>query len=304
MTTTTQPTIRKLTLADAPALERFLLPRIERSMFLLSNLRQHGLTDDGSRFTGTYTAAFESNAIAAVAAHYNSGVLIPQAPAYTEPLIAALLKSTNRPITGILGTEQQADPIIKQLNLERTPPSNILMNDRQGLFTLPINQLISPSSLNDPALSIRPATPADRPALIPLRQGFVREELGITDEAESLERANRDMQWILRGDAAWIVEHHGQPVGMTGFNASVTEAVQVGAVYTTPKHRSKGFAKAAVAQSLIDAAKRGATLAVLFVNSQNPAAQRAYTALGFKKIDNFRTILLRQGIIPNLTPTI
>ena len=63
------PDIRILQPRDQGALEAFLRPRVESSMFLIGNLRVVGLRDTGQPYTGTYAAAFDGGAIVAVVAH-------------------------------------------------------------------------------------------------------------------------------------------------------------------------------------------------------------------------------------------
>ncbi|MCB0185048.1 MAG: hypothetical protein KDE31_12325, partial [Caldilineaceae bacterium] len=70
------PTIRQLHPGDETTLERFLLAHLDSSMFLLSNLRNAGLADTGERYSGSYVAAFEGDAIVGVIAHYWNGNLI------------------------------------------------------------------------------------------------------------------------------------------------------------------------------------------------------------------------------------
>ena len=62
---TRNPEIRILTPGDEALLERFLLPRKESSLFLLSNLRRAGLSDRGQRLQGTYVAAVEEGEVVA-----------------------------------------------------------------------------------------------------------------------------------------------------------------------------------------------------------------------------------------------
>lgn len=66
--------------------------------------------------------------------------------------------------------------------------------------------------------------------------------------------------------------------------------VQVGGVYTPPALRSRGYARCAVAGSLLAARAEGAERAILFTN--NPAAVRAYEALGFARIGEYALVLL------------
>ena len=80
-----------------------------------------------------------------------------------------------------------------------------------------------------------------------------------------------------------------QPVAMTGFNARLPEIVQVGAVYTPPLLRNKGYARLAVALHLAEARETGTRHAVLFAASD--AAARAYQAIGFLPTFAFALVL-------------
>ena len=61
--------IRVLQPGDEAALEAFLLPRIETSMFLLGNMRAVGLVDGGGFLEGSYVAANDGDKIVGVVAH-------------------------------------------------------------------------------------------------------------------------------------------------------------------------------------------------------------------------------------------
>jgi uncharacterized protein len=82
--------VRALHPGDEPAVEAFLFPRLDSSMFLLSNLRNGGLQDSGRRSEGTYVAAFEADEIIAVAALFWTGNIILQAPLHLEAILREL----------------------------------------------------------------------------------------------------------------------------------------------------------------------------------------------------------------------
>jgi predicted GNAT family acetyltransferase len=94
----------------------------------------------------------------------------------------------------------------------------------------------------------------------------------------------------------WLLEDRGQPVATSSFNTAIAEAVQIGGVWTPPELRRRGYGRAVVAASLGSARAGGATAAILFTGVDNLPAQRAYQALGFSRIGDYRLLLLRQGI--------
>ncbi len=83
----------------------------------------------------------------------------------------------------------------------------------------------------------------------------------------------------------------GTIVATTAFNAQIPEMVQVGGVYTPPASRGRGYARCVVAGSLLDARADGtADRAILF--TPNPAAARAYEAIGFRRISDYALVML------------
>ena len=94
----------------------------------------------------------------------------------------------------------------------------------------------------------------------------------------------------------WLVEHNGKPVACTAFNSATKEAVQVGGVWTPPELRGRGYARCAVAASLLDARAEGVDKAILFTGVNNISAQKAYVALGFEHVGDYRILLLRPPI--------
>ena len=62
-------------------------------------------------------------------------------------------------------------------------------------------------------------------------------------------------------------------------------------MFTPPELRGRGYARAAVAGSLLDARSAGARRSTLFTNLENVAAIRAYEALGYERIGDYGLIL-------------
>ena len=82
------------------------------------------------------------------------------------------------------------------------------------------------------------------------------------------------------------------PVAMTGFNATLPEAVQIGGVYTPPELRARGLARRAVAMHLDQARSAGVDHAILFAASAQ--ACRAYEAIGFKRTGTFTILVFEE----------
>ena len=88
-----------------------------------------------------------------------------------------------------------------------------------------------------------------------------------------------------------MLELAGTIVATTAFNAHIPGMAQVGGVYTPPALRGRGYARCAVAGSLLDARLDGsAERAILF--TPNPAAARAYEAIGFRRSGDYALVML------------
>ena len=74
----------------------------------------------------------------------------------------------------------------------------------------------------------------------------------------------------------------------------MTEIVQVGGVWTPPEFRSRGYGRGAVAASLLSVRTEGVQTAILFTGEENIPAQKAYEALDFHHIGDYRIILLKE----------
>lgn len=285
--------IRQLVPGDEDTLEDFLLPRLETSMFLISNMRESGLEYNGERYTGDYVAAFEDDDIVAVMAHFWNGIVITQAPVHLDALWRETLKVSERPLKGIIGPYEQVQAFKSGLPLESVA---LQLDRREILYSLALDKLVVPEALQTGQVKGRPAELRDVDILACWRVGYEIEALG-EEETEALWDNERAMaERAVEEGNTWILEADGQPVATSAFNSRIWEAVQIGGVWTPPEFRRRGYARCVVAQSLLDARAEGAQLAILFTDEDNVAAQKAYTSLGFRHVGDYYLFMLREPL--------
>ena len=289
------PEFRILKPGDEQAMEAFLLPRISSSMFLIGNSRLAGLEDHGETYQGTYTAAFQNGRIVAVAAHYWNRMLVLQAPHYLEELARFVLSASGRPLKGLIGPGDHVDSAVNCLGLKS---SDIQLDSKEYLYSLSLDALRVPDALSSGKVRGRRIEAHDIDLVAEWETAFSQEALGETDGPQLREKCRRAVEDSLCEQRAWILENNGQPVARTGFNTTIEEAVQVGGVWTPPEFRSRGYARAAVAASLLDARKKGIPTAFLFTDYRNYPAHKAYEALGFRHIADYGILLLKSPIQP------
>ncbi|MEZ4662535.1 MAG: GNAT family N-acetyltransferase, partial [Caldilineaceae bacterium] len=264
-------------------------PRLDSSIFLISNARASGLMDTGERYTGTYAAAVENDAIIGVVAQFWNGNLLCQAPLdLLDDLWRAAVDASGRAVRGVVGPAPQVAAIRAGLNI---PEERVQMDESEGLFSLALSKLSEPEPLRTGAVQGRRMEQRDLNLLAAWRAEYNMEALGAADSPTLREECRATMERSLREGTTWVLESNGHPVASTSFNARIAEAVQVGGVWTPPELRRRGYARAAVAASLLDARAEGVEKAILFTGQDHIAAQTAYRALGFQLIGDYRLLL-------------
>jgi predicted GNAT family acetyltransferase len=282
------PLVRTLNASDAPEFQAFLAPRADSSLFLLANARKAGFEDRGRPFEGTYAGAFEGGRLAAVAAHFWNGILAVQAPAHLFDVVRHAAGASGRGVTGLTGPQAQVVAARRALGLSVRPAA---LEAPEGLFALDLAQLAVPELLSSGRALCRRPGARELPLVTRWRSAYRREVLGEPPGRPNEEAARDDIENLEASGAHWLLEAGEAPVAYTAFNARLPEIVQVGGVWTPPELRGRGFARAAVAGSLVEARAGGTGRAVLF--TENPAAVRAYEAIGFRRVGEYGLVIFR-----------
>ena len=278
---------------DEEALHEFLRPRLAASMFLASNTRRGGLEDRGAPYQGTYTAAWREGRLVAVAAHVWNGTLILQAPEHLSEVWRAAVTGSGRPLRGVLGPSDQVDAVLAELEMG----ADAAQLDEDGpLYRLALDRLAVPEALTRGEVTLRQLREADLELVTGWLVDYAAEALGEEPGPELRTQRRGLAERMVAEQRAWLLEHAGRAVALSAFNAVLPEAVQVGPVWTPPAERRRGYARAAVAGSLLEARAAGASAAVLFTAKENRPAQRAYEALGFEQVGGYRIVLLREPL--------
>jgi ribosomal protein S18 acetylase RimI-like enzyme len=145
------------------------------------------------------------------------------------------------------------------------------------------------------AFSVRPAAPADVPALLRLKQ-----DLAILENAECVLRATAQ-EWVRDGFGpqarftAFVAEHAGAVVGMATASeryytswAGCTLYIQD--IYVDPAWRGRGIGAALLGCVAALAIERGSPLVELTVREGNPA-RGLYRRLGFHQVQSANYVI-------------
>ncbi|MEQ9111902.1 MAG: GNAT family N-acetyltransferase [Rhodospirillaceae bacterium] len=282
-------TLRALTPDDRPVLQSFLERHRASSMFLRSNLEHGGLSYGGLQYQGYYAGSFDGNVLTDVAAHYWNDNIILQAPEHPLNVAQAVVKNSGRAVNGVLGPWSQVQAVEPHLDLDRSRMGKIVP---EHLYALQLSDLKVPSQLASGHVRHRLAHKDDLPTLVAWRRVYDRITMGFPEHAIS-DMRNADMLGLMIEDQRlWVLVKEGILLTMTGFNAILPDTVQVGGVFTPEQHRGHGYARSAVAASLLDARDVGVTEALLFTEMDNYPAQKAYEALGFVNVGDYGMVVL------------
>ncbi len=279
--------IRQLAPGDEAQLEAFLVAHRDSSMFLRGNVRRAGLEYQGKPFQAIYAGAFRQNEMVGVVAHSWSGMLLIQAPELARELGRACVDWSQRPVTGLTGPRAHVGQVSAALEIDVL---HAKFHGDEWSYALDLAELVVPTALSTGSLVCRAPNASERDTLCAWRLAYDMETLGADDSEQSRQRAAGFLDAQIADQNAWVAIQHGVAVSLSALNAALPDIVQLGGIYTPPELRGRGFAKAAVAASLLVARERGATRAVLFTS--NPSAARTYEALGFKRIGDYSLILL------------
>lgn len=281
-----------LSTGDEPALEAFLRPWLESSMFLRANARAAGLVDRGEPLQGTYVAAIDGGEIAGVAAHYWNGMLVLQAPdnRFIEPLARAAIARSARELRGFVGPWSQCRDARSALGL--TDRATVL-DSREQLYALDLARLRVPEILASGRVSCRRPREDELAILADWRADYSIEALGLSGGPELAATSRVEIGRLHAERSQWVLEDAGRPVSYSAFNARLPDVVQIGGVWTPVELRGRGYGRAVVAGSLLDARAEGVARAVLFTGEENLSARRAYEALGFRVVGDYALVIFR-----------
>jgi GNAT superfamily N-acetyltransferase len=273
--------IREAGPADRALVEALLSRAIDMAMFPLANLRAQGLVQGGFPSDHSHACRFWLVGTQGLVALSRGGMLMPH---LTEGCDLTALRAALacQRVAGALGSASAVRPVMAALGLDAALTRK---DEDEPAFALDLDHLRIPDV---PGARLIAAAAAYRPLLTEWRTAYHRESLNTpTDHAAMLALVDVD-RMIDRGNHRLLMVE-GQPVALTGFNATLPQIVQVGGVYTPPALRGRGHARLAVALHLAEARAAGVARAVLF--AAGPAAARAYAAIGFQPNGSFALVL-------------
>jgi len=128
---------------------------------------------------------------------------------------------------------------------------------------------------------MRVARVEDRALLATWFQGFVRESM--PDQDDSLEHVGETADYWVRGGGLRVWEDQ-VPVSMAGASGATPNGIRVGAVYTPPQKRRRGYASALVAALSQEQLDAGRKFCFLYTDLANPTSNKIYREIGYEPV--------------------
>lgn len=127
---------------------------------------------------------------------------------------------------------------------------------------------------------MRLAEPADGALVAEWFLGFAHEALRQDDPAGARTNAER---WIgQRALHLWMDD--GRPVSMAGASGPTPNGIRIGAVYTPPRLRKRGYAGTLVATVSQAQLERGRAFCFLYTDLANPTSNKIYQEIGYEPV--------------------
>lgn len=245
-----------------------------------------GLVEHGPNFYGTDPPVLgwwsQDGAVgAAVQQTPPHPVQVTRLPAEAVgPLAEALGPHRAGGITEVLGAEPDATAFARAW--ASITGQQFAVEMRQRLHRL--GELTPPDPM--PAGTARVATTDDIELARALAEAFAAatgQRPASATLVESRLRAGRLVLW----------EVAGQPVSSAGIAALVGGVARVGAVYTPPEHRNRGYGAAVTVATTRLAFDYGANSVILFTDLANPTSNALYARLGYRPVEDKVVIAFR-----------
>ncbi len=273
---------------DEPALANFFAAYPDTTLFFQNNTRRGGLVDGGAVYQGTYVAAFEGDAIVALAAHCWNGNVLLEAPRELAAIAREAVRASGRAVSGIVGPRDQVVAARSALGLD---DASAYMDSAEDLFALDLARLRVPEPLAQGAVTCRLPRDAEVRMLAAWRRDYRTQHLHEPDDAALATKCREEIERHHRQQHHFVLEREGEVVAYAAYNAETPTCVQIGGVWTPPDLRGRGFARAAVAGALLAARERGVPRSVLFTETDNHFAKSAYRALGYERIGDYGLLM-------------
>ena len=181
-------------------------------------------------------------------------------------------------LPGVVGPKKAADEFA--LLWETRTGRHARLKVAERIFSL--TRVVPPRPVTG---HLRRADPSDRDRVIEWLHAFVVEAMGPEEDVSGI-GAFAD-RWLTESGRWLYLWDDGGPVSMCGASGQTANGIRIGAVYTPPALRGRGYASASVAAVSQAQLDRGLRFCFLYTDLANPTANKIYQAIGYEPVIDF-----------------
>jgi len=197
-------------------------------------------------------------------------------------VIAERILTRMLPVRAIISPAHLVEMLWARLRTRLDPPTVVRMN--QPVYAMR-------GRLDYPDLKeSRYTTMRDLEALVPACAAMHREEVGIDPLDRDAAGYRERVRELVEQERSVILVINGQIAAKCEYSAVTNETVQLMGVWTNPRFRRRGYARALLREVCGHCARKGKTV-TLFVNDFNLPAIALYEELGFQRIGMNRALI-------------
>jgi len=192
------------------------------------------------------------------------------------PLLADDVLQVYLDLPGVLGEKEDAHDFVELWQARTGTTAQIKTAERNFQCTRVIPARPVGGRLRDAATT-------DRDTIARWLVAFAREALG--EDADIAQGAAVADGWLeARERRLFFWEDSGQTVSMCGASGETPNGIRIGAVYTSPEFRGRGYASACVAAVTQAQFDRGRRFCFLFTDLANPTSNKIYRDIGYESV--------------------
>ena len=241
------------------------------------------------RFASSHTVEVQHNRDVVLVASLATNIVLAGDPSVPQEvtetavtLIGERILTRMLPVRAIISPAHLVEMLWTRLRTQLDPPTVVRMN--QPVYAIR-------GRLDYPDLTeARYAVPRDVEALVPACAAMHREEVGIDPLERDAAGYRERVRELVEQKRSVIRVVNGAIAAKCEYSAVTNDTVQLMGVWTNPRFRRQGHARALLREVCGHLARKGKTV-TLFVNDFNLPAIALYESLGYQRIGMNRALI-------------
>jgi predicted GNAT family acetyltransferase len=230
----------------------------------------------------TLLECLDNGKTVAVAIQSGLHLIVTEGAGRFSEILARYLFEQKISLPGVIGPDADAEHFAKSWCALQNCQMKLAMNQR--IYQL--RKIDWPKGING---SARLVTMSDAKLMAHWLEGFYLE--AIPWELPSKEKILSSAEARIPQSMTYFWEVDGKPVCMAALSRPSKRGISIGAVYTPPEHRQKGYATGLVAAVSSEGLKLGKDFCVLYTDLSNPTSNSIYQKIGYRPVGDSKNFI-------------